>query len=41
MKDIILAGIAFFCAVGVILFSCLFCALAVSMQKEEGAGSRP
>lgn len=41
MKDIILTGIAYFCAGGAILFTCLFCAFAVSMQKEEGAESRP
>lgn len=41
MKDIILYGIAIICAGGVLLFGSLFCAFARSMQRQEGAESRP
>lgn len=36
MKDIILTGIAYICAGGVLIFGSIFCFCAVVMQKLEG-----
>lgn len=38
MKDIILTGIAYICAGGVLIFGSLFCVSAVALQKQDSEG---